>query len=115
MSRWLRRLFVRPGPRFCSNCGERLAYQLLAKRDTDSGAVSKWQWAAACPRSSVLFSGMGSWTGNGATRTHTLVEYAGPPLWTAPMARALVMRRILRSDGWRTGYGERLYETETAR
>lgn len=107
LRRWIRRIFTRAGPRYCATCGRALAYSVLSRRSKSTGKATNWQWAAACPASSVLFSGIGSWSGNGHARTHTLIEYAGPPLWATPMQRALTMRRQVRS--WlAVGYGETL-------
>lgn len=116
LHRWLlRHLDFLSAPRFCSNCGAQLEYSLLAKRSESSGRVTKWRWSAACPKSDVLFSGFGHWSGNGHTSSHSLSEVAGTPRWVTPMVRAMVMRRVLRSDGWMAGYGERLPASRSAR
>lgn len=111
MKRWLRKLFTRPGERYCTVCGAQLVYSALAERDADTGRPRHWSWSAACPESSVVFTGRGGWSGNGHARTHTLLVAAGTPTWAPVMARALTLRRAGR-PGYLAGYGERLHPQE---
>src|SRR5437868_6371489 len=86
MWRWLRRVFTGTGRRFCSTCGRPMDYSILARHDGRTGLVSKWQWAAACPESSVMFTAIGGWSGNGHSRSGIGSIWNGRESVVAPVA-----------------------------